>query len=210
MGKSPKRAAAPDPQHGVKPPSTWEGARTSTPWFTAKQRRRCGRFLVWSLGPLLGAAAIAFINAPEAPARPTPVKAKAADGLKSTGSADTLEAPPADTWANPSECQAWAGSGQVRAQGTGVSESCAPPDPRAVDPRGWRTHMPALQRVTACALGMPVVDDPACPRRSARRIPASCSSIAPSAARSLTTHATVTTSAARDRSTIRTRFCPGR
>jgi len=107
-------------------------------WFGAKKRRKLTTWLLWILGPLLAAGAIAFLGAPppedtsktarrgatspRAPRTQVPVDE---DSLEGGGDSSSSEPPPMDTWAKPEECQAWAGSGQCKENPGFMLVNCA-------------------------------------------------------------------------------------
>ena len=93
-------------------------------WISARSRRKYTKWLCWLLGPLLAAAAVAYLGAPEqAPSAPD----ASPFGSESSGGAagETLDAPPVDTWSNPSDCTAWAGGGECKRNAEFMEKNCA-------------------------------------------------------------------------------------
>ena len=117
MGKKGNKAGE---ELKISPPTTRGGA-----WVTAKQKRKYRRWLLWLLGPLMAAAAIALLGAPAAAPggdRVATSQAPAPDaGIDVGGS----EAPPMDTHEKPEECLAWAGDGQCVKNPGFMLEKCA-------------------------------------------------------------------------------------
>jgi hypothetical protein len=132
MGKGQKKgdaaAAAPLPR-----------AATSGSWFPSRRRRqKVCKWLLWLVVPLLLAAAVAYAAPPPPPEskserrKPgTAAKADAAaensldEGDASDPSTHGGKPPPIDTHPNASECAAWAGSGQCKANPGFMLVSCA-------------------------------------------------------------------------------------
>jgi len=115
---------------------------TGGSWVSTKQRKRCVSWTLWTLGPLLAAAAIAFVGAPNAEAEAAALKRRkaarspmASDAFDSpdVGSAsdaadiggDPTKPPPMDTWEKPSDCLEWAGAGQCKDNPGFMLERCA-------------------------------------------------------------------------------------
>ena len=100
---------------------------TARQWMSAKQKRKYRRWVLWLLGPLMAAAAIALLGAPAAApgkdhrASTSPATAADADTEAASGS----EAPPMDTHEKPEECLAWAGDGQCKKNPGFMLEKCA-------------------------------------------------------------------------------------
>ena len=108
MGKG-KRAATEAQGPAMAAPSLDWGSKAGA------KRRKKGKYtwVLWALGPLLAAGAVAYLLGPQEPPPPT-VGAREAEVSappKKQGAPATMEAPPLDTH-NASECAAWAGDGQ--------------------------------------------------------------------------------------------------
>ena len=121
MGKNKKPAA--EVVAAALPP----GASAS--WFpSGRQRRKCGKCIFWLLIPLAAAAGLAYL-APPPPPEKSVGSFKQSSNIEDSDSVEevgeTPEAPPSDIWANPSECVAWSGSGQCKANPQFMLVNCA-------------------------------------------------------------------------------------
>ena len=133
MGKSQKKAevaaAAPLPRAAA---GSWLPSR--------RRRQKVCKWLLWLVVPLLLAAAVAYAAPPPPPEpnsdrrRPTTANGGAAsapaDSLDESDASDQPSGhggkpPPVDTHPNGSECAAWAGSGQCKANPGFMLVSCA-------------------------------------------------------------------------------------
>ena len=120
MGKA--KAAA-----GTKPNSSGGGG-SAFGWIHGRRVRKCRRWTLWILGPLVAAAAIAIIGSPDAMLDEkvtVPATDEAGSDATQGKKKGKLEAPPADKWAKPEECAAWAGSGQCKENPGFMLENCA-------------------------------------------------------------------------------------
>ena len=104
-----------------------KGASSSSWLPSRKKRKQITKWLLWLVVPLLLAAAVAYA----APPPPEPIDRRRATA--SSGGAegddhspsDGGKPPPIDTHSNASECAAWAGSGQCKANPAFMLVSCA-------------------------------------------------------------------------------------
>ena len=113
----------------AKPPAAAGAPPRSASWLTSRQRKKCWRLSVFVLLPITLAFLVAFLAAPE----PTPLSsAGPSDAAVAAAAAEEEEerlpagqAPPVDLWATPSECLAWAGDGQCKANEAFMAVQCA-------------------------------------------------------------------------------------
>ena len=114
-----------------KPPA----AAPRAPWITSKKRKQIWSFTLYVAGPLLAAAAIAFLGAPPPDDPSAAAKTPASPRVLPAGVSapadddapphDPTKPPPMDTWATPSECLAWAGAGECKANPGFMQDNCA-------------------------------------------------------------------------------------
>jgi len=113
----------------AKPPAAAGGPARSASWLTSRQRKKCWRLSVFVLLPITLAFLVAFLAAPEQP----PLSSAGGEGAAGAAALEEEEeeqlpagqAPPVDLWAKPSECLAWAGDGQCKANEAFMSVQCA-------------------------------------------------------------------------------------
>ena len=100
--------------------------KSSFHFFTSRNAKKIYRVTQWVLLPLALAFIVAYFAPPPPPETKRPENQRQASSARpavDTGSPG--EMPPADTHSNPTECQAWAGSGQCKANPGFMLVSCA-------------------------------------------------------------------------------------